>query len=142
MKLDLNDITFIIVTYQSENIVKNCLDSLPKVSKKIIIENSNDINLEKDLRSKYDNIEVILSNNIGMGAGNNIGLKECKTNYAYVLNPDTKLKKDTLLKSSRLILLSILYSIFSSHANSTTRLSLKIFSNNFAIDTVINGSIN
>ena len=96
MKLDLNDITFIIVTYQSENIVKNCLDSLPKVSKKIIVENSNNINLEKDLRAKYDNIEVILSKNVGMGAGNNIGLKACKTKYAYVLNPDTKFNKDTM----------------------------------------------
>jgi len=96
MKLDLNDITFIIVTYQSENIIKNCLDSLPKVSKKIIVENSNNINLEKDLRAKYDNIEVILSKNVGMGAGNNIGLKACKTKYAYVLNPDTKLNKDTM----------------------------------------------
>ena len=96
MKLDLNNITFIIVTYQSENIVKNCLDSLPKDSKKIIVENSNNINLEKDLRAKYDNIEVIFSKNVGMGAGNNIGLKACKTKYAYVLNPDTKLNKDTM----------------------------------------------
>ena len=97
MKLDLNDITFIIVTYQSENIVKNCLDSLPKDSKKIIVENSNNINLEKDLRAKYDNIEVAFSkNNVGMGAGNNIGLKACKTKYAYVLNPDTKFNKDTM----------------------------------------------
>ena len=38
MKLDLNDITFIIVTYQSENIVKNCLDSLPKDSKKLLLK--------------------------------------------------------------------------------------------------------
>ena len=97
MKLDLNNITFIIVTYQSENIVKNCLDSLPKDSKKIIVENSNNINLEKDLRAKYDNIEVILSKNVGMGAGNNIGLKACKTKYAYVLNPDTKLNKETMI---------------------------------------------
>jgi len=97
MKLDLNDITFVIVTYQSENIVKNCLDSLPKDSKKIIVENSNNINLEKDLRTKYDNIEVILSTNVGMGAGNNIGLKACKTKYAYVLNPDTKLNKETMI---------------------------------------------
>ena len=96
MKLDLNNITFVIVTYQSENIVKNCLDSLPKDSKKIIVENSNNINLEKDLRAKYDNIEVIFSKNVGMGAGNNIGLKACKTKYAYVLNPDTKLNKDTM----------------------------------------------
>ena len=96
MKLNLNDITFIIVTYQSDKIIKNCLDSLPTESKKIIIENSNNINLEKELKKKYDNIEVILSSNIGMGAGNNIGLKACKTSYAYVLNPDTKFHDDTL----------------------------------------------
>ena len=34
MKLNLDDITFIIVTYQSEHIIKNCLDSLPRDSKK------------------------------------------------------------------------------------------------------------
>ena len=96
MKLNLEDITFIIVTYQSEKIIKNCLDSLPKESKKIIVENSNNINLDKELRDKYDNIEVIFSENLGMGAGNNIGLKSCKTNYAYVLNPDTKFNKDTI----------------------------------------------
>ena len=96
MKLNLDDITFIIVTYQSEKIIKNCLDSLPRESKKIIVENSNNINLDKELRDKYDNIEVIFSENLGMGAGNNIGLKSCKTNYAYVLNPDTKLNKDTI----------------------------------------------
>ena len=96
MKLNLDDITFIIVTYQSEHIVKNCLDSLPRGSKKIIIENSSNINLYKELKAKYDNIEVILSSNMGMGAGNNIGLKACKTSYAYVLNPDTKFHDDTL----------------------------------------------
>ena len=97
MKLNFTEITFIIVTYKSESTICDCLDSLPKDSKKIIIENSNNINLEKELKGKYDNIEVMLSENIGMGAGNNVGLKACKTNYAYVLNPDTKLNKDTLL---------------------------------------------
>jgi len=98
MKLNLDDITFIIVTYKSENILNDCLKSLPKNSKKIIIENSNNTNLERDLKVKYDNIEVIISKNVGMGAGNNIGLKACKTNYAYVLNPDTKLNNDTMIK--------------------------------------------
>ena len=98
MNLNLQDITFIIVTYQSENIINNCLESLPKVSKKIIVENSNNINLGKQLKAKYDNIEVINSKNIGMGAGNNIALKACKTNFAYVLNPDTKLNEDTMDK--------------------------------------------
>ena len=97
MKLDLNNITFVIVTYQSENIVKNCLDSLPKDSKKIIVENSNNINLKNDLELKYDNIEVILNENLGMGASNNIGIKKSNTDYVYILNPDVLFKKDTFL---------------------------------------------
>ena len=66
------------------------------------IKNSSNIKLERELKTKYDNIEGVLSKNIGMGAGNNIGLKRCKTEYAYVLNPDTKLNNETihnLLKS-------------------------------------------
>ena len=96
MKLKLDQITFIIVTYKSESIIYNCLNSLPNESKKIIVENSSNINLENELKSKYDNIEVILSENIGMGAGNNIGINSCKTKYAYVLNPDTTLHQSTL----------------------------------------------
>ena len=96
MSLKFEDITFIIVTYQSENVLYECLDSLPKNCKKIIVDNSNHINLEKDLKLKYDNIEVIMSKNVGMGAGNNIGLRLCKTNFAYILNPDTKMNEDTL----------------------------------------------
>ena len=96
MKLNLEDITFIIVTYQSEDIIDDCLSSLPKASKKIVVENSDNINLKNDLEAKYDNIEVINSKNIGMGAGNNIGLKFCKTNFAYILNPDTKLHENTM----------------------------------------------
>ena len=61
MNLKFEDITFIIVTYQSENVLYECLDSLPKKCKKIIVDNSNHINLEKDLNLKYDNIEVIMS---------------------------------------------------------------------------------
>ena len=96
MNLILSDITFVIVTYKSESIIQDCLNTLPKDSKKIIVENSNNINFEKDLKLKYDNIEVILSENNGMGAGNNIGLKSCKTKFAYILNPDTKLNQDTI----------------------------------------------
>jgi len=96
MNLNLNEITFVIVTYKSESIIQDCLNTLPSESKKIIVENSNNINLGKDLKLKYDNIEIILSENIGMGAGNNIGLKSCKTKYAYILNPDTKLNKNTI----------------------------------------------
>ena len=31
-----------------------------------------------------------------MGASTNIGLNKCKTQFAYVLNPDTRLKKNSM----------------------------------------------
>tara|TARA_B100001250_G_scaffold199014_1_gene170727 strand:+ start:1605 stop:2462 length:858 start_codon:yes stop_codon:yes gene_type:complete len=95
MDLNLKNITFIIVSFKSDKVIYNCLNSLPKNSNKIIIENSKDINLKKDLESKYDNIEVILNENLGMGASNNIGIKGSKTQYVYILNPDVTFKKNT-----------------------------------------------
>ena len=96
MNLNIEDITFVIVTHKSENIIETCLNSLPQQSKKIIVENSKNINLENSLKSKYDNIEVILLENIGMGASNNVGIKKCATKYAFVLNPDVKFREDTI----------------------------------------------
>ena len=95
MDLNLKNITFIIVCFRSEKVIYNCLNSLPKYSNKIIIENSRDINLKKDLENKYDNIEVILNDNIGMGAGNNIGIIRSKTQFVHILNPDTVFKNAT-----------------------------------------------
>ena len=96
MKLNLNNITFIIVCFKSENVIYNCLNSLPKECKKIVIENSKNIKLKNDLETNYDNIEVLINDNLGMGASNNIGISMAKTNFVYILNPDTKLQKNTL----------------------------------------------
>ena len=38
-----------------------------------------------------------MSKNIGMGAGNNLGIIKSNTQYVYVLNPDVVLKNDTLI---------------------------------------------
>tara|TARA_Y100000741_G_scaffold360992_1_gene344215 strand:- start:239 stop:1099 length:861 start_codon:yes stop_codon:yes gene_type:complete len=102
MNLNLNNITFVIVTYRSEEVIYKCINSLPKKSKIIIIENSKSIKLKKKLKKKYGKITVILNNNTGMGAGNNIGIKKSKTPFVFILNPDVEFKKNTfknLIKS-------------------------------------------
>ena len=98
MNLNLKNITFIIVTFKSEKIIYQCINSLPKDSYKIVIENSKNIKLKEELETKYDNIEVIINENIGMGASNNIGIKKSKTKYAFIINPDVKFNNDTLKK--------------------------------------------
>ena len=95
MILNIKNTTFIIVTYKSEKIIYDCLNSLPEESKKIIVENSKNINLKKELENKYKNLEVILNENTGFGASNNLGIKKCDTQFAYILNPDTKFHHDT-----------------------------------------------
>jgi len=98
MKLNLSNITFIIVSFKSENVIHTCLKSLPQNSKKIIIENSKNTKLKEELLSKYDNIEVLMNQNLGMGASNNIGILKSNTQFVYILNPDTKLNELTLNK--------------------------------------------
>ena len=95
MNLNLNEITFVIVSYKANKIIHKCINSLPKFSRIIVIENSFDNELKKELESKYDNIEVVLSENNGMGASNNIGITKAVTNFVFILNPDVTFKLDT-----------------------------------------------
>ena len=96
MEFTSNNLTFVIVTFNSRKVIFDCLNSLPREFHKLIIENSSDKELKKELEQNYDNIKVILSENKGMGAGNNLGILRSNTQYVYVLNPDVVLKKDTL----------------------------------------------
>ena len=96
MEFTSNNLTFVIVTFNSRKVIFDCLNSLPKGFNKLIIENSSDEELKKELEQNYDKTEVILSENIGMGAGNNLGILRANTQYVYILNPDVVLKKDTL----------------------------------------------
>ena len=97
MKFTSNNLTFVIVTFNSRKVIHDCLKSLPKDFHKLIIENSSDKELKKELEQNYDKTEVVLSKNIGMGAGNNLGIIKSNTKYVYVLNPDVVLKNDTII---------------------------------------------
>ena len=99
-------ITFIIVTYRSQNVIHRCIKSIDSKIKIIVIENSNNFFIKKDLEKKYSNVKVIVSGkNLGYGKGNNLGLKKVKTQYAFIINPDAYLDKNTLLEIKKSILL-------------------------------------
>ena len=98
MNINSNNLTFIIVTFKSENIIENCLETLPKDIPIIIIENSGNYDLKKKLEKKYNNLSVFIEKNEGMGNSNNIGIKLCKTDFAFIINPDIRFKQDTFDK--------------------------------------------
>ena len=134
MEININDITFIIVTYKSESVIKTCLDTLPKHSKKIIVENSKNIELKNDLESNYDNIEVIMNENLGMGASNNVGIHLSKTKYVYILNPDAKFKENTIGNLLRTTQNIKDFSIISPKHEDDTYPNYKIYTNNNSVE--------
>ena len=95
--MESKDISIVIVTFKSEDIISKCLKSIPNDIKVIIVENSKNEKFKKDLENKYKNVDCILTgSNRGYAAANNIGLNIVKTKYALVLNPDCILEHETI----------------------------------------------
>ena len=93
------DLTVIITSFYSSDKIFSCIESIEKSIKIIVIENSNDEKLKEEIHSKYQNVECILSKeNLGYGAGNNLGLSRVQTRYALIVNPDVTLNTDTVNK--------------------------------------------
>ncbi len=84
------ELTVIIVTFKSEEKIKNCLKSISHETPIIVVENSDNRNFKKKIENEHDNARCVLTGkNYGYAKANNIGLKLVKTKYALVLNPDT-----------------------------------------------------
>ena len=92
-------ITVVINTFNSEDKIHHCINSIESKTKVIIIENSSNINLKNELEKKHNNLKCILAGkNLGYAKGNNLGLSKVKSKYALILNPDAILDNDTLEK--------------------------------------------
>ena len=111
MSISRQNLTVIIVSFMSENVIHECIGSIPKDIKIVVVDNSNNKSFKNEIEKKYNNVRCILSeNNIGMGAGNNYGLSKIDTDYGFILNPDVILRNDTI---EELILASKKISTFS-----------------------------
>ena len=97
MSISGQNLSIVIVTLKSDKVIYDCIDSIQKGIPIIVVENSNNNKFKEELESRYKNVTCILSKaNLGMGAGNNIGIKYAKTNYVMILNPDVILEKNAL----------------------------------------------
>ena len=87
---NLSDLTVVIVTFKTDRtILKNCLSSINNNIKIVIVENSKEFINKEETEREYNNVKIICSgSNLGMGSGNNFGLKNTFTKYALILNPD------------------------------------------------------
>ena len=97
MLITSQNLSVIIVSYKSDHVIHKCINSIDPQIEIVVVENSNNINFKNEIENKYKNTRCVLSNeNIGMGAGNNLGIKNIENDFALILNPDVILEKDTI----------------------------------------------
>lgn len=95
-------ISVIIVTFNSENYIADCIKSVLKYTYKflveiIVVDNNSQDNTITILNEFKDNIEILFNNkNFGYAYACNRGIQFSKGNYILILNPDTKIKNDVL----------------------------------------------
>ena len=105
MSISRQNLSIVIVTFKSEAVIHECIKSIDKDIKIIVIENSNNIQFKEELELRYNNVTCVLSyDNLGMGRGNNFGIKKTETDFVLILNPDVILQNTTineLIKASQ-----------------------------------------
>jgi len=89
------DISIIIVNYKSLEKTRKCLaaiyvSDLGGLSfETILVDNASSDNLD-EFKIRYPHLQILYSShNLGMGGGNNLGLKQAQGDFVLILNPDT-----------------------------------------------------
>ncbi len=96
------DLSIIIVTWNSEEFICNCLDSIflslvNFTSEVIVVDNNSSDETAKIVEQLYPQVNLIQNKeNLGYAKGNNQGIEESRGEYVLLLNPDTQVLEDSL----------------------------------------------
>jgi N-acetylglucosaminyl-diphospho-decaprenol L-rhamnosyltransferase len=92
---DPDRVAAVVVTYDALPWVEKCLESLHGVET-VVVDNGSRDGTVAFIREQFPDARVIESENRGLGAGWNIGLRETSSTYALLLNADAWLVEDAL----------------------------------------------
>ena len=92
-------ISIVLTAHKSKDLVINYIKNIYQKFHIIVIDNSNDIELEKEIKTNYPNVTFDFMSNNGYGAAINCGSKFVKTKYFLVSNPDVEgITADSIIK--------------------------------------------
>lgn len=96
------DISIVILNYKSKGFTLNCVKSIKEADfgtlkyEIIVVDNDSGDSIGQILAWQYPDVIFIQNkNNLGHGAGNNIGINKAQGNYIVIANADTIAFKDT-----------------------------------------------
>ncbi|MDM1370039.1 glycosyltransferase family 2 protein [Myroides marinus] len=102
----MNSISFVIVSYISQELLRDCIESIIKeceisnIEYEIIVVDNSPNEYKEIVRLLIASFNIpimyIPSKNIGYGAGNNLGCQSSKNDIICIINPDVRLKSYTL----------------------------------------------
>ena len=96
-------LSVIIISFQSNHLIKKILSNFKKKHQIIIIENSM-IQSTRKLEKKFQNTNVIIpTENLGYAKAFNLALKKCKNNFVLTITPDVLINKNLIEKIEKVI---------------------------------------
>lgn len=99
----MNNISVVIVSYNTKKLLENCLDSLRRsvgVRKWIkvwVVDNDSDDGSPEMVRKRFPWVDLIANEkNLGFAKANNQAIRNIKGEFIFLLNPDATIQKNTI----------------------------------------------
>jgi len=96
------DISIVILNYKSKGLTLNCIKSIEEADwtglryEIIVVDNNSDDSIGAILNWQDPEVKFIQNKaNLGMGEGNNVGIRQALGDYVVIMNPDTLVFRDT-----------------------------------------------
>jgi GT2 family glycosyltransferase len=98
------DVAVVIVTYNSENEISTCLESVAAETQDaalqlVVVDNGSKDGTVRLVREKFPEVKLIEpGSNLGFAAGVNFGVKNSDAEFVLLLNPDAEVRKNSIDK--------------------------------------------
>lgn len=98
----MKDLSIVIVNYNVKHFLKGCLESIYNADWKNldieiwVVDNASVDGSVEMVKKDFPQVQLISSaENLGFSKGNNLALRQCKSKYRLLLNPDTIVEENT-----------------------------------------------